>query len=330
MHACLLCLPSCSRFLLSLCLQNKRHKSKKGGIKKRVYFWAGICWHGKTPGVAWTAADNKVLFRHTKNICVGTLFADWDDDRNEEVVWRVTESRSGGRDGYVWYVDHFAYPDETPPRAEWEHSSFDEVKTWHAQTRAVLAQRADLQPPTGMQDTAKTLEIYEEVCVACVLFVDHVTHHTHTHTPQALYPTLTKFGLDQIVEDNASPHNNDKIRARHTQHNVRIVGYTATEAQKEQITALIREQVQGYRREQDKKAQITKQTNEFDRLPSWFVLSAHPPLTHSPPLTTTCTPPQPTRTCSNPTYTRTQAAQFARPQPHRGCLVMDGAVDSRQ
>ena len=126
--------------------------------------------------------------RHTKNICVGTLFVDyWDDDHNEEeVIWRVIESRSGGRDGYVWYVDHVAYPDETPPRAEWEHSSFDEVKTWHAQTRAVLAQRADLQPPTGMQDTAKTLEIYEEVCVACVLFVDHVTHHTHTHTHHRL------------------------------------------------------------------------------------------------------------------------------------------------
>ena len=31
-------------FALRLYLQVPRHKSKKGGIKKRVYFWGGICW----------------------------------------------------------------------------------------------------------------------------------------------------------------------------------------------------------------------------------------------------------------------------------------------
>ena len=98
-----------------------------------------------------------------------------------------------------------------------------------------------------MQDTAKTIEIYEE----------------------ALYPTLTRLGLDQIVEDNASPHNNDTIRASHTAHNVRIVGYTATEAEKEEIKALIRLQCEGHRREQDKKVQQTKQTRELGRLPAW-------------------------------------------------------------
>ena len=83
-----------------------------------------------------------------------------------------------------------------------------------------------------MQDTAKTIEIYED----------------------ALYPTLTRLGLDEIVEDNASPHNNDTIRASHTRHDVRIVGYTATDEQKEEIRRLIGEQTRGYRREQDKKA----------------------------------------------------------------------------
>ena len=229
------------------CLQVKRHKSKKGGIKKRVYFWGGISWWCKTAGIAWTAEDNKVLFRHTKNVCVGTLFADWDEDAGEEIVWRVTETRSGGNDNYVWYVNHFDYPDVTPPRAEWEHSSYGEVKQWHDDTRAVLSQRPDLQPPTSMQDTAKTLQIYQE----------------------ALYPTLRQFGLDEIVEDNASPHNNESIRASHQANNVRIVGYTATAAEKEEIKALIREQCRGYRREQDKKAQLTKQTRELNRLPAW-------------------------------------------------------------
>ena len=96
-----------------------------------------------------------------------------------------------------------------------------------------------------MQDTSKTLEIYRT----------------------ALYPTLTACGLDQIVEDNASPHNNDVIRRSHEENNVRIVGYVATEAEKEQIRDLIREQVQGYRRQQDKTAQMTKQTRELGRLP---------------------------------------------------------------
>ena len=59
-----------------------------------------------------------------------------------------------------------------------------------------------------MQDTKKTIEIYD----------------------QALYPTLTAFGMDQIVEDNASPHNNNTIRDSHHAHNVRIVDYEATDS----------------------------------------------------------------------------------------------------
>ena len=223
-----------------------RHKSKKGGVKKRVYFWAGICWWGKTPGIAWTASDNKVIFRHTKNLCHGTLFEEEDDDGNP-CVYRIVETRAAGEDNYVSYVPHFTYPDVDPPENVWSYSEFDEVKRWHQASRHVLTQRADLQPPTCMQDTAKTIEIYEE----------------------ALYPTLTRLGLDHIVEDNASPHNNDTIRASHTGHDVHIVGYTATAEEKEEIRQLIHEQTRGYRREQDKKAQLTKQTRELNRLPAW-------------------------------------------------------------
>ena len=39
----------------------------------------------------------------------------------------------------------------------------------------------------GMQDTKKTLEIYREF----------------------LYPRMRELGLKDLVEDNASPHNND-------------------------------------------------------------------------------------------------------------------------
>ena len=71
-----------------------------------------------------------------------------------------------------------------------------------------------------------------------------------------------------MVEDNASPHNNADIRSSHRRHKINIVSYNATTAQKEQIKALIREQTHHYRREQDKKAQMTKQTRELDRLPA--------------------------------------------------------------
>ena len=233
--------------IVLLLLQVPRHKSKKGGVKKRVYFWAGISWHCKTPGMAWTAADTKVVYRHTKNICVGTVFEDVDDDTGEKIVFRVVETRAGGNDTHVWYVPHFDFPDEDPPRDDWEHSSYGEVKEWHDSSRAALAQHPELQPPTSMQDTAKTLQIYRD----------------------ALYPTLHTWGLTDIVEDNASPHNNDAIRQSHRDNNARIVGYTATPAEKEQIKALIRQQVAGYRREQDQRAQMTKQTRELDRLPAW-------------------------------------------------------------
>jgi len=225
-----------------------RHKSKKGGIKKRVYFWGGISWWGKTPGIAWTASDNKVVYRHTRNLCHGTLFEDEDDD-GSPCVFRIVETRAAGADNNVSYVKHFDFPDEDPPESPdaWFTSSFEEVQAWHRDSRDALMMRQDLQPPTCMQDTAKTISIYEE----------------------ALYPTLTRLGLSSVVEDNASPHNNQVIRDSHRDHNVAIVGYTATDEEKETIRRLIRQQCEGYRREQDKKAQMTKQTRELDRLPAW-------------------------------------------------------------
>ena len=181
---------------------------------------------------------------------MGTLFEDKDwecDDSGVCKVCRVTETRSGGEDNHVWYVPHFDYPDADPPDNLWEHSQFKEVQKWHEDTRDELRARPDLQPPNGMQDTNKTIEIYED----------------------ALYPCLCEQGLRYIVEDNASPHNNERIRESHRRHGIRIVGYRATEEEKEHIIGLIREQVQHYRREQDKKAQMTKQAGALDRLPVW-------------------------------------------------------------
>jgi len=84
-------------------------------MKRRVYFWAGISWWCKTPGVVWCASDLKVTFRHTKNICRGTVFED-EDEQDNPCVYRVVETRAAGNDNYVFYVPHFAFPDVDPPQ----------------------------------------------------------------------------------------------------------------------------------------------------------------------------------------------------------------------
>ena len=142
-----------------------------------------------------------MTYRHTVNLCHGTVFQDEDDD-GSPCVFRVVQTRAAGDDNYVSYCRHFDFPDSDPPERHWFCSKHSEVKEWHDATRAALAQHPQLQPPTTMQDTEKTLEIYRE----------------------ALYPTLREWGLDQIVEDNASPHNNDTIRQSHIDNGAVIVG----------------------------------------------------------------------------------------------------------
>ena len=76
----------------------------------------------------------KVIFRHTKNLCAGTLFEE------DGIVWRVVESKSK-KDGeeVVSYCDHFEHPDEDPPIDETEYSEFKEVQEWHKESRVRLA-----------------------------------------------------------------------------------------------------------------------------------------------------------------------------------------------
>ena len=149
----------------------------------------------------------------------------------------------------VHYVDHFDNLSTDPPvtSGQWENSSYEEVKVWHADSRVDLSRREDLALPNGMQDTKKTLSIYREV----------------------LYPYMRHHHLSNLVEDNVSPHNNDTIRAEHSSNNITSVGYRATRVEKTHIRSLIEAQTENYKREQDRKAQITKQTRELDRLPAW-------------------------------------------------------------
>jgi len=167
-------------------------------------------------------------------------------------VWRVVESKSRQRIGRRWrevvhYCDHHANPDSNPPLNECESSTYDEVKAWHAESADRLSRVKELKPRTVMQDTDKTIEIYEA----------------------ALYPFMREHRLTWLVEDNASPHANDRIRVKHVEKGINLVGYTATESDKQEIVRLITVQTRNYRRDQDRRAQITKQTRELDRLPAW-------------------------------------------------------------
>ena len=115
--------------------QCARNKSKKGGVKKRVYCWGAISVHGKSSLVVWTAKKSKeVLHRHTKHICVGTVFQEGD------VVWRVVETKAI-KDGeeVVSYCNHFKHPDEDPHIDKSEYSSYSEVQKWHRKSRDRLA-----------------------------------------------------------------------------------------------------------------------------------------------------------------------------------------------
>lgn len=231
---------------MCLCSQVPRNKSKKGGIQKRVYAWGGISWHGKTELHTWTSAEaTKCIWRHTKRLMVGTVLSD------DGVVWRVTESRHReadfGTEDVVRYCDHFANVDADPPRDQCEVSSYREVKEWHEATRDRLAQEPTLRPPTVGQDIDKTLQIYRDF----------------------LYPVMRRHRLTHLVEDNASPHNSERVRRMHHARGITIVGYEATDEEKAEITRLITEQTRAYRRPQDRQAQITKQTKELTRLPAW-------------------------------------------------------------
>ena len=145
-------------------------------FQRRVCFWGGISWWSKTPDIA---EDSKVLFRHTKNICVDTLFED------KGVVYRVVQTRGASENDNVSYVDHSRFPNSIPTSM-----SYTTTRWKNDTTKAEL------------QDTIKTLHIYTE----------------------ALYPTLTRLGIKHIVEDNASSHNNDRIRQSRTVDGVEIVG----------------------------------------------------------------------------------------------------------
>ena len=61
------------------------------------------------------------------------------------------------------------------------------------------------------------------------------------------YPYLSEHSLNEIVEDNASCHSNECIRQLHQRHGVQLVGYEASDEEKEQIKELIRQQVYVYK-----------------------------------------------------------------------------------
>ena len=90
----------------------------------------------------------------------------------------------------VCYCDHFTNLGVDPHDDDCEKSSYGEVRDWHVESADRLTREPALKPPTVGQDIDKTLQIYEDF----------------------LYPTMTVNRLVHVVEDNASPHNSNRIR----------------------------------------------------------------------------------------------------------------------
>ena len=90
----------------------------------------------KTKPVVWTAAQRKkVLWRHTKNMCKGTLF-----ECDEGIVWRVVESKSMYKgDEVVSYVKHFDNLEKDLSIDDCEYASYTDVRDWHRESRVRLS-----------------------------------------------------------------------------------------------------------------------------------------------------------------------------------------------
>ena len=69
------------------------------------------------------------VFRHTKNLWCGTLFED------EDVTYRIVQTRATAADNTVSYVPHFDFPDNISDERHWEFSSHTEVWECHVVSR---------------------------------------------------------------------------------------------------------------------------------------------------------------------------------------------------
>ena len=98
-----------------------------------------------------------------------------------------------------------------------------------------------------MQDIEKTLEIYIE----------------------ELYPTMWELDINQLVQP-TRPHTTTTSSAcpTHTTTSTSLGVRRQRHRQKDEIRGLIRQQCVGCRREQDRRAQMMKQTRELGRLPA--------------------------------------------------------------
>ena len=116
---------------------------------------------------------------------------------------RQAAARHGRMEDVVCYCNHFENLDADPHDNDCEKSSYGEVRDCHVESADRLSRDPSLKPPTLGQDIDKTLQIYEDF----------------------LYPTMAANRLVHLVEDNVSPHNSNRIRQRHEEHGVQIVGY---------------------------------------------------------------------------------------------------------
>ena len=71
------------------------------------------------------------------------------------------------------------------------------------------------------------------MCIPTHIIHTHMFFGSHTHDREALYPYLSHHDLNEVVEDNESCHNNEFIRDEHKRRGVQLVGYEATDDEKQ-------------------------------------------------------------------------------------------------
>ena len=111
-------------------------------------------------------------------------------DPDSPTVWRVVETKARARWGgrvvdVVTYVNHADHPDCDPDLNSdaCEVSLYNEVKDWHAASRAELSLRPELQPPSGKF----TLSFYDISHSHTCMFFRHARYQQDSRDIQRVF-----------------------------------------------------------------------------------------------------------------------------------------------
>ena len=162
-----------------------------------------------------------------------------------------TETRAQDFEGNVSYVPHFEYPHTTPPQDKSFVSSYGEVRRWHA---ASIPSRLDSHSvrTCSRRQQCRSLQILFKFMGR--RFIRQCNVSVSTSWSKATLSSVTTR-QSATVTDGTTTSASWVERRRPT----RRTKLARSRSSDDRWSGM-------YRREQDKKAQMTKQTRELDRL----------------------------------------------------------------